>query len=701
MNITELLSPAGNYECFLAAMKAGADAVYLGASHYGARAYAGNFSEEELLKALDYAHLHDKKIYLTVNTVMKNKELNGLYDFILPFYRNGLDGVIVQDLGVIRFFRKTFPRLNVHTSTQMAVSGTEGIRLLQEFGITRAVLARELTLKEIAAIKRETGVELECFVHGAMCYCYSGKCLFSSFLGNRSGNRGRCAGPCRLPFNNKYPLSMKDMCTIELLPELIAAGIDSLKIEGRMKAPGYVAGVTGIYRYYLDRVNEGAFSVAEKDYKELLRLYTRSGNCTGYYKEYNGRNMITMDKPSYESADDDTMTASYAKYTADSGKIPLRADVSVFAGCPVALTLSGEGTAVTVSGAEPLPAERQPITETTIIKQLNKFGDTPYELSSTEIALGDGLFLPVRDLNELRRSAVEAYTEAKLAPFRRPDPTPATLKENPIVKTTGKPLIHCMIADLCQLPPLITRREVNIISVPVQSAPSFNELRTLSDKIRGKGKSFYACLPYVIRKDYFKRARYLAEAIKAELFDGIVIDNYESLWYLRRELKYSGAILADIHLYSLNNSAYHAYTEQGVDTVSVPIELTRAEASELIPGSYDCIVYGNIPLMVSAQCLNKTLNSCTHKPGLHKIIDRKGTTFYYRNECGECVNTIYNSVPLFLEREDAAGIGIGIRSLRLMFTVEDAKGTAAALDSWLNGRKPQAFTRGHRTRPVE
>ncbi len=240
MNITELLSPAGNYECFLAAMKAGADAVYLGASHYGARAYAGNFSEEELLKALDYAHLHDKKIYLTVNTVMKNKELNGLYDFILPFYRNGLDGVIVQDLGVIRFFRKTFPRLNVHTSTQMAVSGTEGIRLLQEFGITRAVLARELTLKEIAAIKRETGVELECFVHGAMCYCYSGKCLFSSFLGNRSGNRGRCAGPCRLPFNNKYPLSMKDMCTIELLPELIAAGIDSLKIEGRMKAPGGV-----------------------------------------------------------------------------------------------------------------------------------------------------------------------------------------------------------------------------------------------------------------------------------------------------------------------------------------------------------------------------------------------------------------------------------------------------------------------------
>lgn len=701
MNNTELLSPAGDYDCFLAAIKAGADAVYLGASHYGARAYAGNFSEEELLKALDYAHLHNKKIYLTVNTVMKNKELDGLYNFILPYYRNGLDGVIVQDLGVVRFIRETFPLMNVHASTQMAVSSAEGVRMLREFGITRVVLARELTLGEIISIKQETDLELECFVHGAMCYCYSGKCLFSSFLGNRSGNRGRCAGPCRLPFNNKYPLSMKDMCTIELLPELTAAGINSLKIEGRMKAPGYVAGVTGIYRRYLDRVNEDAFSVAEKDLKELLTLYTRSGNCTGYYKEYNGRDMITMDKPSYESADDKTMTASYAKYTADSRKIPLRADVSVLAGCPASLTLSGEGTAVTVSGAEPLPAERQPMTKETVMKQLSKLGDTPYEFSSAETVLGDGLFLPVRDLNELRRAAIEAFTEAKLTPFRRPDPAPAALKEKPAVMANGKPLIHCMIADLCQLPPLLTRREVNIISVPVQSAPSLNELYALSEKIRGKSKTFYACLPYVIRKGYFKRAQYFAEAVKAGVFDGIVIDNYESLWYLRRELEYRGPILADIHLYSLNDSAYRAYTEQGVSTVTVPIELTMAEAAELIPGSYDCIVYGNIPLMVSAQCLNKTLSSCTHKPGLHKIIDRKGTAFFYRNECVECMNTIYNSVPFFLDREDAAGLGIGIRSLRLMFTVEDAKGTAAALDSWLEGRKPQAFTRGHRTRPVE
>ncbi len=701
MNTTELLSPAGNYECFLAAMKAGADAVYLGASRYGARAYAGNFSEEELLTALDYAHLHDKKIYLTVNTVMKNKELDGLYEFMLPFYRNGLDGVIVQDLGVIRFFREAFPLLNVHASTQMAVSGTEGVRLLKELGITRAVLARELTLKEIAAIKQDTGMELECFIHGAMCYCYSGKCLFSSFLGDRSGNRGRCAGTCRLPYNNQYPLSMKDMCTIEILPELIAAGIDSLKIEGRMKAPGYVAGVTGIYRRYLDRVHEGKYRVAAEDLKELLTLYTRSGNCSGYYKEYNGRDMITLGKPSYESADDDTMAASFAKYTADSGKIGLRADVSVFAGCPASMTLSDGETAVTVSGAEPLPAERQPMAEDTLTKQLLKLGDTPYEFDSLEIALGEGLFMPVRALNELRRAAVDAFTEAKLTPFRKPDPAPAASVKSAAVKPAGKPAIHCMIADLVQLPPLLGRKEVDIISIPVQLAPSFGELRSLSDKIRGRGKKFYGCLPYVIRKGYFARSPYFAEAVSAGIFDGIVIDNYESLWYLRRELGYTGPILGDIHLYCLNDSAVRAFTELGVDILTVPVELTRGETAGLLPGSYDCVVYGHIPLMVSAQCLNKTLTGCTHKPGLHKIIDRKGTAFYYRNECGECVNTIYNSVPLFLDRADAESLPIGVTSLRLMFTTEDAKSTSACLDGWLAGGCPPAFTRGHRIHGVE
>lgn len=260
MKNVELLSPAGNYESFLGAINAGADAVYLGGTKFGARAYADNFTEEEICKAIFYAHLFQKKVYLTVNTLMKNPEMDELYDYLSPFYEAGLDGVIVQDLGVFMFIREHFPHLALHVSTQMTITGVNGAKLLKELGAERIVPARELSLEEIIKMKQETGLEIETFIHGAMCYCYSGQCLFSSILGGRSGNRGRCAGPCRLPYqigtdkknDVEYPLSLKDMCTLEILPDLIEAGIDSFKIEGRMKKPEYAAGVTSIYRKYID-----------------------------------------------------------------------------------------------------------------------------------------------------------------------------------------------------------------------------------------------------------------------------------------------------------------------------------------------------------------------------------------------------------------------------------------------------------------
>ncbi len=244
----ELLAPAGSYQGLQAVIRAGADAVYIGGSMFGARAYADNPAREELEEAIDFTHIHGKKIYLTVNTLLKNQELYGqLYDFIAPFYERGADGVIVQDFGVLSFLKKEFPELPLHASTQMTVTGPKGTRLLKEAGVSRIVPARELSLEEIKAIHQETGMEIECFVHGALCYCYSGMCLFSSMLGGRSGNRGRCAQPCRLPYqafsqgkalndeNSRYLLSPKDMCTIELLPEILEAGVYSLKIEGRMK----------------------------------------------------------------------------------------------------------------------------------------------------------------------------------------------------------------------------------------------------------------------------------------------------------------------------------------------------------------------------------------------------------------------------------------------------------------------------------
>ncbi len=247
----ELLAPAGDLACFRAAINAGADAVYLGGEQYGARAYAGNFSSEEIVRALQIAHMFGRKIYLTVNTLVKESEWAELIPYIEPLYEAGLDGVIIQDIGVLECLRQNFPGLELHASTQMTITGVYGAEFLKDLGVRRVVPARELSLDEIRAVKKKTDLEVECFIHGAMCYAYSGQCLFSSILGGRSGNRGRCAGPCRLPYKNarnkvQYPLSLKDMYTLPMIPELIQAGIDSFKIEGRMKSPEYVAGVTSM-----------------------------------------------------------------------------------------------------------------------------------------------------------------------------------------------------------------------------------------------------------------------------------------------------------------------------------------------------------------------------------------------------------------------------------------------------------------------
>ncbi len=303
----EILSPAGSYESLKAAVCAGADAVYIGGSRFGARAFADNLEEEKLLEAIDYVHLHGRQIYLTVNTLLKEKEIEEeLYNYLLPYYRQGLDAVIVQDIGVLKFVRERFPNLPVHASTQMTITNVEGAKFLETLGIERVVTAREMTLPEIAEIAKETKLEIESFVHGALCYCYSGQCLYSSLIGGRSGNRGQCAQPCRLPYkvNGKtsYVMSLKDMCALEYIPDLIEAGIYSFKIEGRMKKPEYVAAVTAIYRKYVDLYLEkgrDGFRVKKEDKAVLMDLYNRGGFHGGYYKTHNGKEMLSLTRPNH------------------------------------------------------------------------------------------------------------------------------------------------------------------------------------------------------------------------------------------------------------------------------------------------------------------------------------------------------------------------------------------------------------------
>lgn len=308
----ELLAPGGSAAGIRAAVNAGADAVYAGGRLFGARAYADNPDEEGMADCIDYCHLHGAKFYLTVNTLLKEEELEkDLYDYLLPIYERGADAVLVQDLGVFRYLKTHFPDLPIHASTQMTVTGPDGVRLLHRMGAERVVLSRELSLEEIREIRRQTDAELETFVHGALCFCYSGQCLMSSMLGGRSGNRGRCAQPCRLPWRFDGPdggngeaclLSLKDICTLDILPDLIDAGISSLKIEGRMKRPEYAAGVTSVYRKYIDlydKAGRKGYAVDPQDRRILLDLFNRGGFSEGYYGEKNGPDMMAADRPDH------------------------------------------------------------------------------------------------------------------------------------------------------------------------------------------------------------------------------------------------------------------------------------------------------------------------------------------------------------------------------------------------------------------
>lgn len=346
--MVELLSPAGSEEGMRAVIAAGADAVYMGGQRFGARAYAQNPDQDRLLYDIDYCHIHGRKLYLTVNTLLREDELKReLYDFILPCYERGLDAVLVQDPGVFRFLRNHFPFLPLHASTQMSVQSTDGANLLSQMGASRIVPARELTLEEIRSIHASSDIEIECFVHGALCYSYSGRCLMSSMIGGRSGNRGRCAQPCRLPYmlreNGREGclLSLKDIQTLRILPELIEAGICSFKIEGRMKRPEYAAGVTSIYRKYIDMYlssgkDTSRYQVDPEDEKILLELFNRGGFSEGYYDPSGQGKMLSGRRPDHAGTKAATAVGS------DKGSVRLRAEEDLYQGDALLIEGAGE-----------------------------------------------------------------------------------------------------------------------------------------------------------------------------------------------------------------------------------------------------------------------------------------------------------------------------------------------------------------------
>ena len=700
---TELLSPAGSYESFLNAVHYGADAVYLAGDKFGARAYAGNFSKDELLKALDFAHLYGKRVYMTVNTVLKDEELSGLFEYMRPFYESGLDGVIVQDMGVAALLKHYFPDMELHASTQMSITDVNGATLLKDYGFSRIVPARELSLDEIKNIILRTGIEIECFIHGAMCYSYSGKCLFSSFLGERSGNRGRCAQPCRLEYNGRYPLSMKDMYTLKILPDLLKAGIASFKIEGRMKSPDYVASVTSVYRKYIDMyyADPDGYHVDDEDERFLLDSYTRSGNCRGYYYQHNGKNMITLDSSAYNGEhSSEKIPDQYLE------KLKVSGFASFFAGKRSELTLNYEDVYITEYGDIVDTALKNPTDEDTIRRQLNKTGSEELCFGELSITAEDNIFIPMGKLNSLRRNAIQSLKTEILKKHKRSYKekedfnTDDTSEEEP-----AKTKISLLIRDKKILKELLKISKPDEIIIPHDVLMALNaEDAELVKKLKAAdeyGTHIILKLPFVMRRSSEAFEDALSDIVSKYNIRGIIASDYEELKLLS-DIHYKGEIIAGEHLYCLNQKACRALRELGVNTTTVPLELNRNELLRRRVLGESLYVYGRIPLMISSGCVKNTLKGCDKKETLTYLKDRKNISFPVKNICSECTNIVYNSVPLFIDREDEVIKRLKPKRLIIAQTDEKEEFILKVLKYYQAGEKLPEFgyTRGHLNRGV-
>ncbi|MBR5761628.1 MAG: U32 family peptidase [Lachnospiraceae bacterium] len=695
----ELLSPAGNYNAFIGALNAGCDAVYLGGSRFGARAYADNFSDEEIIKAIKLAHINNVKVYLTVNTLIKEREYSDVIDYLRPLYEAGLDGCIVQDLGLIVRFRELFPDMECHVSTQGFATGIESVKFYKSLGASRVVLARELSLDEIKKIKASVDVELETFIHGAMCYSYSGECLFSSCLGGRSGNRGRCAGPCRLPYKmlddksgaDKYLLSMKDQCTVDIIPELINAGIDSLKIEGRMKKPEYSAFVTSVYRKYIDLFMEhpDAYKVDKKDFEDLRHMYLRSEIGKGYYHVQNGREMITLESPAYNGNDDALMKRVSEQFLSGIKKQSITMYTSLIPGRNASLTVIQGEVSVTVEGDEVSTPLNRPLAEADIIKQLSKLGDTAFSAEEVYVEMPEPAFMPVKSLNELRRSAIEQLKDelsvkepAKISPITfKGHKSSHSFVKKPIVMVHTKEQYDaaCAFDDI-------------YIGVPAELL--------LKEKI--SGNNIIAVLPDVIRiKDY----GYVKEFLKHICNNNccaVYVRNFEALNIIA-EGNYDLNVVVGSEIYTANKSAVE-FIDDISDVHAAPLELSKHELAECYNDNTYVFAYGKLPLMHTANCVLKTSKGCEKHKGNPFVYfkDRTDTVFSAYRNCDICSNIIYNSVPTFLY-EELKESRFSMERIILSFTDENASETRNILSLYINGagEYPDKFTKAYWKRGVE
>lgn len=677
----ELLAPAGSFSALCAAVQSGADAVYIGGSSFSARRSAVNFSIDEIKAAVRYCHLRNVKLHVAANILVKEKEKDAFLEYIGELNDIGVDAVIIQDIGMAKVVRNVYPELPLHASTQMTVTNEKGAKFLAEMGFSRIVLARELSFKAIKNICNNVDVETEVFAHGAICMSYSGQCLMSSIIGGRSGNRGMCAQPCRLPYKidekTGYLLSPKDLCMADRVRELKEIGVSSIKIEGRLKRSEYVAAVSGVYRKYIDKPER----VSQEDIKILTDAFSRSGFTSGYFDDKLGKNMMCYNNPANSSGNiftDDVKRR--CQDNANYKKLEIFMSAEMKEGRPLYLSVWDENGNF-VAAKSNVVAEKainKAIDKDRIEKQLAKMGDTPFFVETIEIDIDDGITIPVSEINSTRRHAIKLFLEKKceLSKRQRHEYVSAVCTK----KQMSPPILTAQVSTYEQAKVCISYG----ISEIYADTPLANQLY---DEF--KDVKIIAKLSPVQRDD---------RKYSAPKTDCILISNIG-------QIDTSKKCFGDFRLNLFNSESISFY--EYFERVTVSPELNLKELSGIAEGC-EIIGYGRLPLMVMENCPLRAIGKCQKFSMKHSLDDRKNEKFPLK--CNEgCVLEILNTKPIYMADKLQNVNNLKISAIRLIFTVENSAECGKIIEEYklaltgkvINAPKENTITRGHFFRGVE
>ena len=693
----ELLAPAGSPEAVAAAVQNGADAVYLGFGDFNARRSAKNFTQEEAAAAVSYCHLRGSKVYLTLNTLLTDRELPAAARLAVQASEMGVDAVLVQDLGVLRMLKQAAPDLEVHASTQMTVHSLDGVLRCADLGLKRVVLSRELSRDQIASICAHSPVEIEVFVHGALCMCYSGQCFFSSVVGGRSGNRGMCAQPCRLPYGwgnkaNEYPLSLKDMSLAGHLRELDKLGVTCVKLEGRMKRPEYVAIVAGVYSR---AIREGR-EPTQEELEQLRQAFSRDGFTDGYFMGEKTPLMFGVRREEPEPKELFALARSTYQGEGENRKTPVEMFARIRAGQPAQVAAQDTfGHMAAVEGPVPEAAVRVPLTPEKIRDQLSRTGGTPFVCRQVMAQVEEGLSLPLSALNSLRRQVLEELGKARLAPVSRQtgEFRPGVRYEN----TKHPPAVTVSVRLAKQVSPELLKRKPALLYLPAGEGAAHPETVRLAQKY---GVEVAALLPRVC---WDSERKILDEQLCRMRELGVTQALAGNLGPARQAQGLGFSLRADYGLGVYNSQTLKELKRLGFLSATASFELKLAQIRDLsksIP--LELIGYGRLPLMLTEHCIIHNHTGQHTCGNLNQLTDRKGERFPVVQAFG-CRNEILNCKKLFLADKLRDCQRLGLWAVRLMFTTENTPECVQVLDRYL-GRgdyKPNEWTRGLYYRDVE